>query len=224
MIHLSTPDNPPPYDISRVHACLRSYPPMLPPDFQLDIFPNRAAAASVLRTRATTPPPESLQRWVLTWDRFRAEAFAYIPPPPCFKESDPNWKDKREKYRLKYRHQAVLHFLPHFKQLLPNVTGAHERRVREAIRVLSRWQRDLPDGAKRKLEPIILDKSQFKDPDIPPAIILPMPPTQLKVKRHPTPPPPEPQPAEPDYPRFRAKDQYIDGFESEDWDVLNGIL
>ena len=45
-----------------------------------------------------------------------------------------------------------------------------------------------------------------KKADTPPAIVLPMPPTQLKVKCHPTPHPLGPEPAVLGYTRFRARD------------------
>ena len=114
----------------------------------------------------------------MAWEKFKCEALAFIPPPKCFKESDPSAKKKRDNYREIYKHQAVLHFLPHFSNLLPLVTGEHEKRVLEAIRVLERWKRDLPDGAKKQFDNLDVSKIQFNKADSPPAIMLPMPPTK----------------------------------------------
>ncbi|MAD43542.1 MAG: hypothetical protein CMH98_00930 [Oceanospirillaceae bacterium] len=127
---------------------------------------------------------------------------------------------KRDAYRSVYRHQAVLHFLPHFTNLRPLVTGAHKRRVCDAIRILERWKRDLPRGAKKQFKDFDTSKFNFKKADSPPAIILPMPPTKLKIARHPTPPPPEP---ERDFIPFSMQAQYPNGFPDENWDVLNDL-
>ena len=201
---------------------------MLPKDFELDVFPTRATAATTLRERAKTPPPETRKRWVLAWDHFRVEASAYIKAPPCFRESDPNWKKKRDAYRVTYRHQAVLHFLPHFYKTLPLVTGQYEKRVRAAIRILERWKNNLPEGYNRELHKVDTSLLEFSKGDSPPPIMLPMPPSIHKVREHPAPASPRPDGEteqqlhadEPRSPPWSMSEQYPDGFESEDWDIL----
>ena len=199
--------------------CVSITAQMLPHNFQIEVFPTRAAAASTLRKRATTPPAETCDRWVLAWDRFRTESFAYIKPTRCFRESDSNSTKKRKEYRTKYRHQAVLHFLPHFNKLLPLVTGKHRQRVQEALKVLNKWKRTLPAGYCREFKKIEAKNQKFCKGDSPPPILLPMPPTKHKVTVHPAPQPPEQQLGAPSSRGWSASKQYPGGFSSDDWDV-----
>ena len=124
----------------------------LPAGFSMDFVSSRADLYKVLEQRWEKPSQQNLDLWLNAWDRFRVESFQHISPQKCLKVSDPTSLSKVESAHMEYRHQAVLHFLPHFTNLLPLVSGKRELVVREAISILELWKSCLPLGARTKLD------------------------------------------------------------------------
>ena len=192
---------------------------ILPSGFNLELFPNRTSAASVLQRRSKKPSQINIDLWICAWDRFRTESFNQIPPPTCFKESDKLAPEKRESYRAIYRQNAVLHFLPYFEKIEPLVTGKRLKTVRAAIDLLRFWKRRIPNDCPKKLPENNANKIILEKASTPPAILLPMPPTNLSTHTH------EISPSDPclknTQDAFQPESKSdSEGFTSEDWDIL----